>query len=120
MASSKKKMPRAPRPPMDAMTAREFALEAFHERHPVLPADFLRRFTATAYLGPDRDGLYTVEIVWQRKDSHHGADAFFIAIVNGWNGKTTVQMDTSLDDFDEAAYERYDTGGGIPVRPPLA
>jgi len=91
---------------MDGLTAIAFVLEAFEQRHPTPPANF-RDYTGTSARGPDHDGNYIVSFVWQRKDSHHGADSFFEAMVSGWNAHTTVLLDTPLDDFHPEDFELY-------------
>ena len=105
-----------PRPPMDWQTAVAFAHEAFDERHPTPPEDF-RRYTGGSFTGPDREGCYVVHLCWQRKTSTTGAESFFDVIVNGWNARTEVILDTSLDDFKPDDFELYELKPSVPGEP---
>lgn len=108
---------RRPRPPMDDLTAIAFAVEAFEHRHPTPPENFRRRYTGTSLTPVDREGNYVVHLCWQRKTSTTGAASFFEAIVNGWNARTEVILDTPLDDFRPEDFERYDGPPSHPVWP---
>lgn len=108
MANNKKMRPRAPKPPMDYLTAFAFAREAFDKLHPRLPIDFWRYACAGSYT-QDRDRNYIVSFVWQRKSSTTGAEDFFQVLVNGWTAQTTVLKNAPLEDFRHEEFEEYST-----------
>jgi len=113
--SRRSKRPRAPRPPMDYLTAAAFAREAFDKLHPTVPPKFWNRASAGSY-AQDRDRNFIVGYVWQRKSSTTGAESFFEVLVNAWTAETTVLKDTPLDDFRPEDFEEY--FNEIPDYPP--
>jgi hypothetical protein len=92
---------------MDDLTAIAFGREAFHRLHPSLPASFWRH-AASGTVRRDADRNYIIGFVWQRKTSKTGAETFFQVLVNAWNAKTTVLLDTPLDDWRAEDFEVYE------------
>jgi hypothetical protein len=95
------------KPPMDHLTAAAFASEVFERLHPVLPKDFWRHAMKGTFK-TDADRNFIIGFVWQRKTSRTGAETFFEVLVNAWNAKTTVLLDTPLDDWRAEDFEVYE------------
>ncbi len=108
MANSKRRLgAKVAEPPMDGLTAIAFGREAFHRLHPSLPEHFWRHATSGT-IGRDPAKNYVVCFVWQRKTSRTGSERFFEVLVNAWNARTTVLLDTPLDDFRPEDFEVYE------------
>ena len=107
MKSKRTARDQSPLPPMDDLTAIAFAREAFERLHPSPPKDFWRH-ASSGSLTRDRDRNYVVSFAWQRKTSTTGAERFFEVLVNAWNARTTVLLDTPLHDFRPEDFELYE------------
>lgn len=92
---------------MDHLTAIAFGQQAFERLHPTVPEHFWRH-VSWGTVGRDPDGNHLVRLVWQRRTSTRGAERFFEVLVNAWNARTTVLLDTPLDDFRPEDFELYE------------
>lgn len=103
MVSERKKKKRSR---MDHRTAIAFADEAFEKLHPRESWPPWLWSHATSCAGKTDENDYIVHFVCKRK-ANRDPEAFFTAIVDCWNAKTTVVKDTPLEQYNIDDLEPY-------------